>query len=168
MVIRPYYRALFLGGGGIGGVPLDSHDLWPLGGNVILPHAWGRTLSVLSGAMGWKRLGYGGQRWKHEGVSFKQVTLPKLNSSPLKSYRNPIGKANVFQAPWPSGAKMLLNCRGCVSDPPTQGIVESDGWFNVGGNMIKSHPDVANWLVDDSCWLYLSILPTDCDEGTKT
>ena len=25
-LIRPAIRALFLGGGGIGGVPLDSHD----------------------------------------------------------------------------------------------------------------------------------------------
>ena len=30
-------------------------------------------------------------------------TLPKFNSSPLKSYRAPIGKANVFQTPFVQG-----------------------------------------------------------------
>ena len=32
----------------------------------------------------------------HQAIMFMS-TLPKFNSSPLKSYRNPIGKANVFQ-----------------------------------------------------------------------
>ena len=34
----------------------------------------------------------------------------KFNSSPLKSYRNPIGKANVFQPPFFRGE--LLNIGG--------------------------------------------------------
>ena len=37
------------------------------------------------------------------------IPSPKLNSSPLQSYRTPIGKANVFQAPVFQGA----SCENC-------------------------------------------------------
>ena len=41
-------------------------------------------------------------------------TPPKLNSSPLKSYRNSIGKANVSQPPFFRG-KFAVKLRGCIS-----------------------------------------------------
>ena len=47
----------------------------------------------------------------HQGIMFMS-TLPKFNSSPLKSYRNPIGKANVFQPSIFRGE--LLNFGGCM------------------------------------------------------
>ena len=41
--------------------------------------------------------------------SKRSITLPKFNSSPLKSYRNPIGKAcHVFLSHHFSGANMLI------------------------------------------------------------
>ena len=39
------------------------------------------------------------------------IPPPKFNSSPLKSYRNPIGKANVFQPPFFRG-KLAVKLRG--------------------------------------------------------
>ncbi len=47
-MVNPLIRPYFLGGGGIGGVPLDSHDLWwvvpPMGGGSMQLSSYMRTI----------------------------------------------------------------------------------------------------------------------------
>ena len=49
---------------------------------------------------------------------FEKITPPKFNSSPLKSYRNPIGKACLPTIHF-SGVNSLLNVRGVSMIKPS-------------------------------------------------
>ena len=99
MVNKPLIRPYFLGGVGIGGVPLDSHDL---------------TLVIQSASQNMKRnkqntvdgrkqanqligslshlQNFTHPRWLFQISSINSIILPKTNSQPLKmvvSNRNP-------------------------------------------------------------------------------
>ena len=66
--------------------------------NLHLPLWWVVDLQILP---------YFGASWTHSEF----IPSPKLNSSPLQSYRTPIEKANVFQAAFFQGAS-CENCPG--------------------------------------------------------